>query len=509
MNLVNYANFSRAALRSLTWRQPLSVSLATASLALLALCYSLKGAAGCADCHDAQAAGAHENFHCETCHGDSLAHMSSPATEPPDASFGPRWSAPTALQDTACLDCHESGVARHWDDALHMANNVTCVSCHDLHAEQDPVLAPAGPVGVCTICHKTQKAGIHGREKMLKMNPPCTRCHNPHADQRPQGVMLANDSAGCRQCHKMNAMAGSARVSDRAKAYHRVLDDDEKICIDCHIGVAHGDPEASELFLPLPKSERELTLFHPGRSDADWLITEHPGSQPLRQGSNCRQCHRGEEEQLAQALGGPAPASRSVTLHFTSDEDSLVTELSWRGAQDDADIALMWSFGGNDSLRRGACWAACHGDMPGMTLDQGSGVDKYLWDALEQQRMDGKPAILKGDKELQAEIAAGNFAELWKIDLKSGAVTVSTLLSGITPLDGTGITAEVAYSEGNWSATIRRPRQPPAPLQPISSGHSFTFGLALHGMGRVGREHWVSLPMTLSLDSEDTDFITD
>lgn len=452
---------------------------------------------------------AHDGFHCASCHGESAAHQSNPTQQSPEISFGPRWSAPTALQDDPCLGCHQSGVARHWDDALHMANNVTCISCHDLHADQDPVLDPDRQIGVCTVCHKTQKAGIHGREKMLRMNPPCTRCHNPHADQRPQGVMLGNDSAGCRHCHKMNAMAGSARVSDRAKAYHRTLDGGDKTCIDCHIGVAHGDPDASELFLPLPTSERELTLFHPGRSDADWLISEHAGSQPLRQGSNCRQCHRGEEAQLGEALGGPDRSSRTVSLHFSIEEEQLVTELSWQGAEDDTGIAFMWSFGSNDSLRRGGCWAACHGDMPGMTLDQGGGVEKYLWDALEQQRTEGKPRVLKSDRELQAEITAGNFAELWAIDLQGGGLTVSTLLSDISPLDETGITADVAFRVGTWSATIRRPTSPPAPLQPVAAGRRFTFGVALHGMGRTGREHWVSLPMTLSLDSEDTDFITD
>ena len=445
---------------------------------------------------------------CEACHGASADHMSRPTVAAPDISFGPRWTASPALQDGQCLDCHQTSVAKHWDKALHMANNVTCVSCHDLHVTEDPVLAQRGQMEVCTTCHKTQKTGIHGREQMVRMNPPCTQCHNPHADQRPRGMMLENDSAGCRRCHNMNSMARSESVSEKAKAYHKVMETGDKTCIGCHVGVAHGDPDASEPFLPLPESDRELTLFFPGTSDADWLLTEHAGSQPLRQGTNCRQCHRGEEAELGAALGGPEPASHPIRVRFTEEGDKLVTTLSWQGAANDSRVSMMWGFGDNNALRRGGCWAACHGDMPGMTLDKGNGVDKYLWDALSQRRMIGQPSITRPDEELAEEIAAGNFAELWTVDLQQGDLEVSTLLAGISPLQDTGLAAAANHADGTWTVVIRRPVSPESPLLPFSSGRAYTFGIALHGGGRTGSAHWVSLPMTLSADDDDTDFIT-
>jgi predicted CXXCH cytochrome family protein len=389
-----------------------------------------------------------------------------------------------------------------------MANNVTCVSCHDLHTPADPALAAGGQAGVCTTCHKTQASGIHGRKQMAGMNPPCTHCHNPHAIQRPQGVMLDNDSKGCRRCHKLDAMATSDRVSSRAKTYHKVMETGDNTCIDCHIGVAHGDPDASEPFMPLPLSEREIVLFHPGISDADWLLTRHRGSQPLRQGTSCRQCHRGEEADLGVSLGGPEPATRSVTVGFGSDDGALVTTLSWAGAEDDTRISLMWGFGDNPVLRRGGCWAACHGDMRGMTLEGGGVADKYLWSSLARRPEPGKPSIARADTELAREIAAGNFAELWSIDLRSGSIAVNTLLAGISPLQETGVTAEVSFGNGRWIAVVRRPQSPPAPLVALAQGRAYTFGIALHGMGRAGSDHWVSLPMTLSMDDDDTDFIT-
>ncbi len=442
---------------------------------------------------------------CEACHGASNEHMGAPTVAAPDISFGPRWTASPAQQDTQCLDCHQTSVASHWNQALHMANNVTCVSCHDLHVEQDPILASGGQMEVCGTCHKTQKTGIHGKERMVRMNPPCTQCHNPHADQSPTGVMLANDSVGCRRCHNLDAMARSDKVSARAKGFHRAMDSGDMTCIGCHQGVAHGDTESVEAFTPLPLNERELTLFDPGPSDAEWLVSEHPGSQPLRQGTNCRQCHRGEEAELSEALGGPEPRVRAVSVSFSTHDDRLVTRLSWQGDRDDTQVSMLWGFSNDDTLRRGGCWAACHDDMRGMRFDKGK--SKYLWSSLAQRRMINQPAVNRPELELAEDLAAGRFGEQWTIDLDSAALWVEALLDKPHRLDATQLSAEVSHDDGQWTATVTRPLTPSAPLKSVEQGRSYTFGTALHGLGREGADHWVSLPMTFSTDRDDTDFI--
>ena len=446
---------------------------------------------------------------CEACHGPSGEHMARPTMVSPDITFGPRWTSTTALQDSQCLACHKANVASHWNESLHMANNVTCVSCHSLHVEEDPISARGGQLEVCTTCHKTQKTGIHGKQRMVRMNPDCTSCHNPHADQSPTGVMLANNSEGCRRCHNLEVMASSANVSSKAKSYHLVMNQGEMTCNGCHVGVAHGDTASVEPFIPLPQSEREVTLFAPGQSDADWLLSEHPGSQPLRQGTNCRQCHRGEEAELGAALGGPAPTSRPVSVNFSVDGDSLVTLLSWDGSEEDTQISLMWGFGDYAPLRRGGCWAACHGDNEGMTLDRGRSVPKYLWAARAQQRQVGQQVITKDREALAAELAAGNFAELWRIDLRrNGKLKVATLLEKPDTLRTSEFASSASFENGRWTARVTRPMSPEAPLRTVSKTQRYTFGIALHGKERKGSEHWVSLPMTLSLDRDDTDFIT-
>ena len=486
--------------------------------ALLALATQFAWAqTACLDCHDPEEGGPiHElqqTMHgklpqsCQACHGPSAEHMLKPTISSPDVSFGPRWTANTAEQDGSCLNCHKSNVAKHWVDSLHMVKNVTCASCHNPHDASQDLSKAAQQLDTCTTCHKTQKTGIHGKAKMARMNPPCTQCHNPHADQSPVSVMLDNDSQGCRRCHNLEAMAKSDKVSDKAKGYHRVMSTGERICVDCHEGVAHGDANVVEAFAPQPQQEAELTLFNPGRSDSEWLITEHPGSQPLRQGSNCRQCHRGEEAAMGEAMGGTAPTSRPVTVSFEADDYDLVARLSWYGTADDTSVSFMWDFGNVSTFQRGGCWAACHNDMAGMTQDTGTGVGKYLWSSLEQRRSPGRQAIVKSSEALAQIVENGDFAELWRLDLARGRAQVGTLLNGIDWLEGPSLNARSEFKNGRWEAVIRRPIDPGPPLVLLDNTRRYTFGMALHSRANRGAHHWVSLPMTVSETRDDTDFV--
>lgn len=180
---------------------------------------------------------------CPACHGSSQNHLSDPEQNSPDVSFGPRWGAGAATQDAACLACHEENTTVQWRNSLHMLNNVTCITCHDIHTDGDEVLFPARQAGVCTLCHETQKAGIHGTDDSVDPDPPCSDCHNPHDHESAESEMLKNDSMGCRACHNLERMAESNTVSDRSKRYHRVMSQPHHTCLECHQGIAHVPPD--------------------------------------------------------------------------------------------------------------------------------------------------------------------------------------------------------------------------------------------------------------------------
>ena len=99
--------------------------------------------------------------------------------------------------------------------------------------------------------------------------------------------------------------------------------------------------------------------------------------------------------------------------------------------------------------------------------------------------------------------------ELWRIDLRrDGKLKVATLLEKPDSLRTDEFASSASFENGRWTARVTRPISPEAPLRTVSDTQRYTFGIALHGKERKGSEHWVSLPMTLSMDRDDTDFIT-
>jgi len=478
--------------------------------------YSEQGTEQCVSCHDfgpespvhAVMAGSHGDAGgkagrrgCEDCHGPSANHAGSPTQISPGVSFGPRWTNTVAAQDSKCLACHEENVAKHWKDSLHMVNDLTCVTCHDIHTETDTVLKPRKQAQVCTVCHKAQKQGIHGLQKLVKRNPECSLCHNPHDHESAETEMLKNRSEGCSTCHNLVKMADEDKVSDKARSYHKVMANTERTCIECHGGIAHAPADSVTSFAPQPSNSKDVTLFYPGATSAEWLVENHPGSQPLRQGANCQQCHRGEEAAMGQSLAGDfQPASREVKVSFSRDADSLRVKLRWQGQRDDKALSMMWGKDGNETFRRGGCFGACHNDTTG-------GSSKYLWASREQRQQIGRPAIIKSKAELAEMMQRGEFVVMWHIDLNSGKATTATLLDKLSWSAEPVFRASTSYENGWWQVDIRRSlAHEAAHLLPFDPEAQYTFAIAINGADNTGAGHWVSLPLTLRSSGKDSDF---
>lgn len=445
---------------------------------------------------------------CLDCHGNSADHMRAPRLNSPDVSFGPNWSATAGDQDKACLNCHEDNTAQNWKHALHMHNNVTCVTCHDVHQAEDKVQFVKQQAEVCTVCHKAAKQGIHGMERRKKRNPPCTECHNPHDHESAEHEMLANHSSGCLTCHDLGKMAQSKRVSDKAKSYHKVMTNPDRTCIDCHEGIAHAAADSVTALHPTPVTGRPVTLFYPGMTDSAWLLHNHPGSQPLRQGANCQQCHRGEEAAMGEVLanGSISTSSRIIDVQFQRDPDSLQLLLGWDGAADDSQLSLMWGDETNPGFSRGGCFAACHDDLEGMSRDRGQVASKYLAISRKQREQVGQPAILKDDASLDQLLSQGNFAEIWRLELSSGKLQTAVLLADTLWQDAKLTSVKKSYDQGRWTVALVRTLGNTETGLSFIPGRRYTIGLALNGTDNPGGKHWVSLPMTLSFGGNDTDF---
>jgi predicted CXXCH cytochrome family protein len=479
----------------------------------------------CLDCHDfgpdspvhAVLAGSHGlsgdqeamagRRGCPDCHGASDEHARAPEQVAPGVSFGPRWSASPAAQDAKCLACHEQDSARNWQHALHMLNNLTCVTCHDVHSWQDKVLVEDQQAQVCTTCHKAQQQGIHGIEALAPDNPPCSACHNPHDHESAQARMLDNGSAGCLVCHDPFGAEAAYSASAKANNYHRVAARPGHTCLDCHQGIAHAPTDTFTAMEPQALGSRQVTLFYPGDADSDWLLRDHPGSQPLRQGRNCQQCHRGEETRMGTIQAdGQLPPARAIQVSFTRTADELIISLAWEGSAQDRMLALMWDDGGSEVFTRGGCFAACHADLPDMNLDSGESTRKYLWNPRTERPLPGHSAAPRSSAELAQAMAAGEFLSLWQLQLDSGKLQTATLLDGLTWLPTNLIQINKSHVDGQWTVELRAPLDNTQLQKPFTADNKYTFGIALGAEANPGGGHWVSLPLTLSLAGDETDF---
>lgn len=211
---------------------------------------------------------------------------------------------------------------------------------------------------------------------------------------------------------------------------------------------------------------------------------------------------------MGASLGGKEPASRQVSVRFRSENDMLEVEISWAGDASDTGVAMMWGDGGNSAFRRGGCWAACHSDMPGMSRDRGLGLGKYLSVSRQQTQRIGQPPLNKDSADLEQLMAAGDFVNMWRVDLAGKTLQTARLLSAPVWQDQEQ-PADVSFAAGKWTVKLSRPLVATQLNKNFVPGGRYTFGLALHGEGRGGSSHWVSLPMTMSLDGNDTDFLVE
>jgi DmsE family decaheme c-type cytochrome len=140
---------------------------------------------------------------CEGCHGPGATHAGSASA----ADIVNPANLAAALAGKTCLTCHAGG-SQHSDRLVgtHLKNNVSCVSCHKIHAN--------GPMGLvvrqanaisqqCAACHlnvwaQFQKPNHH---KLPEGAMSCVDCHNPHGGGPALARSFAGNDAACFQCH--------------------------------------------------------------------------------------------------------------------------------------------------------------------------------------------------------------------------------------------------------------------------------------------------------------------
>jgi len=203
---------------------PLANALANDVESSVAAAEYSKGAKQCMICHkEGKERDAHEIFmtpmgisndpdspfaedrhDCETCHGPSKNHRKKQKDGTrlrPAITFDE--NTPAVNQNEVCQGCHNDSSRFHWPGSMHEEEGVACASCHQVHAERDPVFDPLTQQQVCFSCHpRTRSETLRSSSHPLRFGQmACTDCHNPHDGTNDYLLQRSTINDTCYTCH--------------------------------------------------------------------------------------------------------------------------------------------------------------------------------------------------------------------------------------------------------------------------------------------------------------------
>ncbi len=140
---------------------------------------------------------------CQSCHGPGQAHVDGGGDVTKIIRFETLSPAQTAV---ICLGCHQASLeTQNFSKSEHLANGVSCTTCHSPHKSSDVNFMLVKPqTELCFGCHAAQKAQFARpyRHRVEVGLIQCSDCHNPHGTERGGQVRsAAGQFAVCTKCH--------------------------------------------------------------------------------------------------------------------------------------------------------------------------------------------------------------------------------------------------------------------------------------------------------------------
>lgn len=231
---------------------------------------------------------------CEACHGPGRDHAQSG-----NKSLIIRFTGSSPeLVEQACLKCHERGMRLYWRGSPHESRNVTCTTCHTLHAKpvmtehlarlqerprETVLLAKQTAMEVCLGCHLKRRAQLLRSSHMpfREGQITCTDCHNPHGTATP-GLLIENSvNENCYKCHAEKRgpfLWEHAPVAENCLTCHEahgsvhrymLRSSVPRLCQRCHIRGGHQSQ---------PREARNRLIFNMGCTNCHSQIhgSNHP-----------------------------------------------------------------------------------------------------------------------------------------------------------------------------------------------------------------------------------------
>jgi DmsE family decaheme c-type cytochrome len=174
------------------------------------------GESTCLTCHTDMTKGYHDSPHgraengrtpkankgCESCHGPGSRHIEDPGANP---LIRFNKDAPK-VASAQCLTCHRRGDHAVWDGSAHDARDLTCATCHSVHAfkSERAQLKTARQMDTCATCHRDKVAKLDrsGHMPLREGKMECSTCHNPHGSTNVRLLRKGSSIAeACTSCH--------------------------------------------------------------------------------------------------------------------------------------------------------------------------------------------------------------------------------------------------------------------------------------------------------------------
>lgn len=136
-----------------------------------------------------------------------------------------------------CVSCHSmTHPQAEWEGSVHFSNRKGIrAECSDCHIPEDPIhYVKAKVFAVKDLWHTYVTNKLPDQEAY--------EAHRLEMAQKVWADMKATDSATCRSCHSFEAMALSEQKKE-AQKMHKLAQETNQTCIDCHKGIAHFMPE--------------------------------------------------------------------------------------------------------------------------------------------------------------------------------------------------------------------------------------------------------------------------
>jgi DmsE family decaheme c-type cytochrome len=228
------------------------------------------GDATCLGCHDEQKKGYAGTMHarsdhprapaaklgCESCHGPGAKHVEetdNPALIRAFLKIPPREASET------CLTCHRRDQHVLWESSAHDARNLSCVTCHSIHAfkSEHAQLKTTTELQTCGTCHRDKIAKLDrsGHMPVREGKMQCSTCHNPHGSTNVRMLRKGDSIAEtCTSCH-----------ADKRGPYLWEHAPTRDGCVTCH------DPHGSS-------NERMLVAKPPIFCQRCHVMTRHPST---------------------------------------------------------------------------------------------------------------------------------------------------------------------------------------------------------------------------------------